>query len=56
MIKKQKDEETKQIDAQIRDLHELAQRKINDLEPEKLNRYNRLLDQSSDRYTENELS
>lgn len=48
MIKKQKDEDTKQIDAQIRDLHELAQRKINDLEPEKLNRYNRLLDQSSD--------
>lgn len=47
-MKKQKDEETKQIDAQIRDLHELAQRKINDLEPEKLNRYNRLLDQSTE--------
>jgi intraflagellar transport protein 74 len=48
VIKKQKDEETKQIEAQIRDLHELAQHKINELEPEKLNRYNRLLDQSSE--------
>lgn len=47
VIKKQRDEETKQIETQIQDLHELAQRKINDLEPQKLIRYNQLLDYST---------
>ena len=47
VIKKQQDEETRQIERQIQDLHELAQRKINDLEPQKLIRYNQLLDYST---------
>lgn len=48
VMKKQQDEGTKQIEEQIGKLHEEAQRKINDLEPAKLHRYNQLLEESQD--------
>ena len=48
VVKKQKDDETRQIEAQISSLHEQAQRKLNDLEPAKLQLYNKLLLDSQD--------
>mmetsp|Transcript_15630 Transcript_15630/g.46878 ORF Transcript_15630/g.46878 Transcript_15630/m.46878 type:complete len:580 (-) Transcript_15630:27-1766(-) len=48
LIKKQKDDDASQIDVQIQELHQLAQQKINNLEPEKVQRYDHLLDQSLD--------
>ena len=46
LIKKQKKDDTTQIDAKIQELHSLAQRKISDLDPQKLNHYNDLQNQS----------
>lgn len=46
VVKKQRDEETKQVEAQIANLHEQAQRKLNMLDPQKLERYNHLLSRS----------
>ena len=43
MIKKQKDEETKQVDTQIQEVHELVQCKIANLDSDKLALYNQLL-------------
>lgn len=48
VVKKQRDEETKQIELQIQAWHEEEQRKLNMLEPQKLQRYNELLALSRD--------
>jgi len=43
VIKKQKDEETKQVDTQIQEVHELVQCKIANLDSDNLALYNQLL-------------
>lgn len=48
MMKKQQDQQTAQLEEQITQLHQAAQQKIEQLEPDKLERYNQLLKQSQD--------
>jgi len=49
VVKKQKDDETRQLEAQIQSLHQQAQRRIEvDLEPAKLKLYNGLVEKSNE--------